>query len=47
VTIVILVAGAAIVHLLASVDWPLGDRDRRRSAVLLRALIHRNTPVQR
>ena len=25
----ILVADAAIVHLLASVDWPLGDRDRR------------------
>jgi hypothetical protein len=46
-TIAILVAVAAIVHLLASVDWPWAIAIGAAAAVLLRPFIHRKTPVQR
>jgi hypothetical protein len=46
-TIVILVAVAAIVHLLAKVDWPWAIAIGAVAAIVLRALIHRKTPVQR
>ena len=42
--IAILVGIAAIVHLLASVDWPWAIAIGAAAAALLRALIHRKTP---
>jgi hypothetical protein len=45
-TIAILVAVAAIVHLLASVDWPWAIAIGAAAAVLLRAVIHRKTPAR-
>jgi len=46
-TIAILVAVGAIVHLLASVDWPWAIAIGAAAAVVLRAVIHPKTPVQR
>jgi hypothetical protein len=45
-TIAILVAVAAIVHLLAAVDWPWAIGIGAAAAVLLRAVIHRKTPAR-
>jgi hypothetical protein len=46
-TIAILVAVAALVHLLASVDWSWAIAIGAATAAALRALIHRGTPARR
>ena len=45
-TIAILVAVAAVVHVIASVDWPWAIAIGAAAAVLLRAVIHRKTPAR-
>ena len=45
-TIAILVVVAAVVHVLASVDWPWAIAIGAAAAVLLRAVIHRKTPAR-
>jgi hypothetical protein len=45
-TIAILVVVAVVVHLVASVDWPLAIALGAGAAVLLRAAGRRNTPAR-
>ena len=45
-TIATLVAVAAVVHVLGSVDWPWAVAVGAVAAVLLRAVIHRKTPAR-
>ena len=46
-TIAILAAVAAIVHLLASVDWPWVIAIGAAVGLLVRAFVHRNMPIRR